>query len=194
MEDSTTDAKLAEVEQSERKRVVVSAGYFGIGIENSKTPMNLGTLWRSAYVYDAALLFTIARRYDKQCSDNVGATKHVPLQHFATVGEMYAALPYGCQLIGVELDDRATPLRRFTHPDRAIYLLGAEDHGLTKAARERCHSLIVLPGKSSVNVAVAGSIVMCHRVMQREREAALLRQSPENVQRQLPTAYAEAIA
>jgi tRNA G18 (ribose-2'-O)-methylase SpoU len=172
----------------------MAAGYFGIGIENSKTPMNLGTLWRSAYVYDAALLFTVARRYDRQCSDNVGAVKHVPLQHFATVEEMFSALPYSCQLVGVELDDRATPLRKFTHPDRAIYLLGAEDHGLTSAARKLCHQIVVLPGKASVNVAVAGSIVMCHRIMQREREAALLRQAPDNVRRQLPTAMAEALA
>lgn len=171
----------------------MSAGYFGIGIENSKTPMNVGTLWRSAYVFDAALLFTIARRYDKQCSDNIRAVNHVPLQHFATCEEFYSALPYGCRLIGVELSDDAIPLRKFQHPDKAIYLLGAEDHGLTNMARAMCHQLIVLPGKQSVNVAVAGSIVMCHRIMQREREESLMRHATMPVQRQMPRAYKQAL-
>jgi tRNA G18 (ribose-2'-O)-methylase SpoU len=152
------------------------SGYFGIGIENSKTPMNIGTLWRSAYVFDAAMLFTINRRYEKQCSDNIRAVNHLPLQHFATFEEFYSALPYSCQLVGVEIDPRAKILRKFCHPDRAIYLLGAEDNGLSKRALEKCHHVIQLPGKMSVNVAVAGSIVMCHRIMQREREETLWKQ------------------
>lgn len=165
--------------------VVMAAGYFGIGIENSKTPMNIGTLWRSAYMFDASLLFTIGRRYEKQASDNVGAAKHLPLMNFRVLEDFWNAIPHGCMVIGVELDEKAIPLRRFSHPDRCIYLLGAEDHGLTKAAREKCHRLVVLPGKASVNVAVAGSIVMCHRVMQRQREEALLAHAPDKIRHQL---------
>lgn len=167
--------------------------YFGIGIENGKTPENLGTLWRSAYVFDAALLFTVGgRRYSHQCSDTVKTPLKIPLQHFADIDVLFAALPFGCQLIGVELSDTATPLRQFHHPAQALYLLGAEDHGLTKEARKRCHKLVVLPGRMSVNVAVAGSIVMCHRVLQYEREAALLASATVAVQRQMPEACARA--
>jgi len=35
-------------------------------------------------------------------------------------------------LVCVELDERATPIQEFKHPQQAIYLLGAEDHGLTQ--------------------------------------------------------------
>ena len=160
-------------------------GFFGIGVEHSKSTQNIGTLWRTAYAFDAALLCTIGRRYDRQVTDTVKAPRHVPLQHFLTLEAFWAALPFGCQVVGIELDPRAKPLRAFHHPERAFYLLGAVDHGLTKDARARCHALVVLPGRHCLNVAVAGSIVLAHRVMQHERETALQRDACEKVQRQL---------
>ena len=38
-------------------------GYCGIGIENGKAEVNLGTLWRSAHIFGAVFLFTVGRRY-----------------------------------------------------------------------------------------------------------------------------------
>jgi tRNA G18 (ribose-2'-O)-methylase SpoU len=143
-------------------------GYFGIGIENGKSSANLGTLWRSAFAYDAALLFTIGERYHPQASDTTKTWRHVPFVNYETFDQFFAAMPYDCPLIGVELDHAARPLDGFTHPPRALYLLGAEDHGLSKAALAKCHSLVVLPGRYCLNVAVAGSIVMHHRYTQRE--------------------------
>jgi tRNA G18 (ribose-2'-O)-methylase SpoU len=148
-------------------------GYFGVGIENTKCAANIGTLWRSAFCFDAAFLFTIGRRYHKQASDTVQSWRHVPLYNFQTFDQFYESMPHDCQLVGVELDDRAAPLRRFHHPERCIYLLGAEDHGLSKEARQRCHKLVVLPGRYCLNVAVAGSVVLHHRHDQRESNHGL---------------------
>ena len=139
-------------------------GYFGIGIERSKTPINVGTLWRSAGILGASFIYTIGRRYPKQASDTIKSWRHIPYWNFETLDDLYEHLPYDCQLVGVELDERAKPLARFRHPERACYLLGAEDHGLTNEAMERCHSLVVLPGDYSLNVATAGSIVLYDRV------------------------------
>jgi len=136
-------------------------GYFGIGIEHGKSEANLGTLWRSAHSLGAAFVFTIGRRYQQQASDTTKAWRHLPLYHYATINDL--VLPYSCPLIGIELDAQAMPLARFWHPPRAIYLLGAEDVGLSKATRTRCHRLVQLPGAYCLNVAVAGSIVLYHR-------------------------------
>lgn len=140
-------------------------GYFGIGIENGKTQANLGTLWRSANLYDAAFLFTINKRYDKQCSDTMASHRHVPLYNYANFDDFYGNLPYDCQLVGVELIETSIPLTTFCHPERAVYLLGAEDHGLSKGAMEKCHHIIQIPAvkEFSMNVAVAGSVVMYDR-------------------------------
>jgi len=79
-------------------------------------------------------------------------------------GEFYANLPFDCRLVGVEITEDAVPLETYKHPERAVYLLGAEDHGITPETLKRCHDVIVLPGRFCLNVAVAGSIVMYDRL------------------------------
>jgi len=142
-----------------------SRGYFGIGIENAKTQVNMGTLWRSANLYNASFLFTIGKRYQKQCSDTMASHKHLPLYNHADFEAFYEHIPYDCQLVGVELAESAVSLPRFAHPERAIYLLGAEDNGLSKTALQKCHHLIQIPAckEFSMNVSVAGSIIMYDR-------------------------------
>lgn len=139
-------------------------GYFGIGIENTKTPANLGTLWRSAYCFGAAFLFTIHQRWPRQASDTCKAWRHVPLIEHGTFEEFRHGIPRDCVLVGIELDDKAKPLKSFQHPERAVYLLGAEDYGLSTEARKQCHVLIQIDSIKCLNVATAGSIVMWHRV------------------------------
>lgn len=137
-------------------------GFFAIGIEHGKTPQNLGTLWRTANLYDAAFVFTIGKRYaKKQSSDTMHTRLHTPMFHFGDVDDLVEHLPWSTPLVGVELDDTAIPLASYGHPVRACYLLGAEDHGLSRAALDRCHDLVVIESALpfSMNVAVAGSII-----------------------------------
>ena len=145
-------------------------GYFSIGIVNGKTEANLGTLWRAANLYDAAYIFTVGRRYKRQASDTPNTPRHTPLFEFDTIDDLVAHLPYSCPLIGVELDPRAVSLTDFKHPERACYLLGAEDHGLTIAQRDACHSLVQIPtpNPQSMNVSVAGSLVLHDRFLTRQ--------------------------
>jgi tRNA G18 (ribose-2'-O)-methylase SpoU len=144
-------------------------GFFGIGIENTKTGMNVGTLWRSAQIMGASFIFTIGQRYKLQASDTLKTPRNIPLYNHRTFGEFYEAMPYDCILVGVELDEKAAPIQKFSHPKRCIYLLGAEDNGLTNVALNACHQIIQLPGEFSMNVAVAGSIVMYDRIKQTEK-------------------------
>ncbi len=142
-------------------------GFCGIGIENGKTVHNLGTLWRSADILGASFVFTVGRRYRRQPSDTLKSWRHMPLYHYETLADFYAHLPYDCRLIGLELDERATAIGAFRHPERCIYLLGAEDNGLSREARDRCHSLLQLPGDRSLNVASAGTVVLYDRIAKR---------------------------
>jgi len=139
-------------------------GYFGIGILNGKTEANIGTLWRSAFIMGASFIFTIGKRYKNQSSDTVKTWKHIPLYHYETFDDFYKSIPYDSRIIGIEIDDKSVPINEFKHPERCVYLLGAEDNGLSKEAIDKCHELIVLPGEYCMNVAVAGSIVMYDRL------------------------------
>lgn len=140
-------------------------GFFAIGIQHNRTPANLGTLWRSAQMYDAAFIFTVGARYIRQASDTPKTPRHKPLFHYRDLDDLVEHLPHSCPLIGIELHPTAHPLSTFPHPERACYLLGAEDHGLTREAIERCHELVQIEGPKpqSLNVSVAGSLVMHDR-------------------------------
>lgn len=140
-------------------------GFAAVGVWHPKCEVNVGTLWRSAFLYDAAMIATVGRRYKRQSSDTVGTPNKVPLMHYSDVADLRAHLPWGCPLIGVELTDSATPLSKFWHPPSAFYLLGAEDHGLPDSVLAQCHQVIQIPTPRphSLNVAVAGSLVLHDR-------------------------------
>jgi len=71
--------------------------------------------------------------------------------------------PTGARLIGVEMGGQV--LSTFNHPQQAIYLLGAEDHGLPDRIIEQCNSIVSLEAINtlSYNVAIAGSLIMYDR-------------------------------
>ena len=143
-------------------------GFFGIGIQNGKTPENLGVLWRSAQNMGASFIFTIGNRYSKQACDTHKAVGAMPYFHYKTFEDFYMHLPKGAMLVGVELTENAQALEEFKHPRRCVYLLGAEDHGLSNSAIEKAHYLVKFRSKLSLNVSVAGSIVMYDRGMKTE--------------------------
>ena len=138
-------------------------GYCAIGVYRGKTEHNIGTLWRSAFILGAAYIFTVENKYKKQSSDVVRAWSRIPLFHHKTFDDLLNNIPHDCRLVGVEIDDKAQWLHEFEHPKRAIYLLGAEDTGLPEEVKEKCHFLIKLPGNTSLNVGVTGSIVLHDR-------------------------------
>ncbi len=139
-------------------------GFYGIGIYGGKTPINLGTLWRSAFLYDADFIFTIGARYPKQPSDTVKAYNHIPLWQFDDFVSFQKVMPKDSYLICVEQNEKSKKLNTFVHPERAIYILGAEDKGLPNEIIEG-HTVLEIPEAKqfSMNVAVAGSIILYDR-------------------------------
>lgn len=139
-------------------------GYFGIGCLNMKNNINYGTLFRTAQIFDADFVFVIGARFKQQASDTMKSWRHIPTFSYKDFATFNAHRPHDCKLIGIELIDSATPIRNFVHPKQACYLLGAEDNGLTKEAISKCQTIIYLPGEKSLNVSVAGSIVLFDRI------------------------------
>jgi tRNA G18 (ribose-2'-O)-methylase SpoU len=140
-------------------------GYWGIGCLNMKTETNYGTLFRTAQVFGADFIFLIGHRFKHMPTDTMASYRHMPLFQYKDFDDFNSHRPYDCRLIGIELTENAIPISGFSHPKSACYLLGAEDNGLSRAALDKCQSVIVLPGERSLNVAVAGSIVMYDRIL-----------------------------
>lgn len=152
----------------------MTAGFFGVAVYHPKTADNVGTLWRSAMSFHASMIATVGpRRYEYQSSDTCKTHNSMPLIKFHDIDDLIDHLPYGCELIGVELTDWSKPMATFTHPERAIYLLGAEDRGIPDDVLAKCHQVIRIqsPVTWSLNVAVAGSLVIYDRYAKQERLA-----------------------
>ena len=140
-------------------------GFFGVGVWRMRHAVNAGLLWRTAATYDAAFLAVVEGRYRPRAADTTNAPGSIPLVTYADVDDLVAHLPVGCRLVGVEQGERAVPLDRYTHPHSALYLLGGESDGLPDEVLDRCDEVVAVPSPRpwSLNVAVAGSIVLADR-------------------------------
>ena len=87
------------------------------------------------------------------------------LYHYENAADFFRHVPKGCPVVAVELLDRAVPLQEYRHPERCIYLLGAEDAGISDDVIDRCSDVVKIIGAHCYNVAVAGSIVMYDRTV-----------------------------
>lgn len=146
------------------KNIEDDFGFFGIGILNNTDEINIGTLWRSAYILGASFIYTVGKKYKLEGSDVTKAWTKIPLYHYKTFGELKDNLPFSTQLIAVEMGKEAVPLGDYVHPHRAVYLLGNEISGLPDNIVKQCQAVVKLPGEYSLNVAVTGSIVLYDRI------------------------------
>ena len=139
-------------------------GYFGIGAERISKPLNLGNLIRSAHAFGASFVFTIGAHPKALdfSSDTSKTLSWIPYYHWETIGDM--CLPADCRLVGIELMDESEDLPSFRHPGKAAYVLGPELGALSPALIERCDHLVRIPTQFSINVAMAGAIIMYDRV------------------------------
>lgn len=135
------------------------------GGDLSKNSINIGTLWRTANIFNADYIFTVGRRYKGQASDTMKTPRCIPLFHYLTFDDFKKNLPLGCLLIAIEMKPKAVWLKDFIHPKQACYLLGAEDTGIPDEILKQCHKVVQLGGEYCMNVSTAGSIVIYDRVM-----------------------------
>lgn len=139
-------------------------GFYGIGLLNNTSGLNIGTLWRSAYILGASFIFTVDKKYKNQPSDVTSSWTKIPLYHYNNIEELKNNLPFSTKLVGVEIADNSQLISQYQHPERAVYLLGNEQIGLPNSVLSMCHDIIQIPGFYSLNVAAAGSIVAYDRV------------------------------
>src|SRR5260370_7238251 len=147
-------------------------GYFGVGVEGISKAMNVGTLFRTAHAFGAAFVFTLNAQYDSRegfLSDTSATRRSVPTYNFAD-REAFR-LPHGCRLVGVEITDTAIELPSFRHPRQAAYILGAEREGLSADVQSLCDYVVKIPTRFSVNLGVAGALIMYDRLLSPGRHA-----------------------
>ena len=141
-------------------------GYFGIGVEGISKSMNAGAVLRTGHAFGADFAFFVHSNINKEeinLSDTSKTENNIPTYIFENVQKMI--LPRGCKLVGIEITDQAFSLPSFRHPRLAAYILGSERFGLSNKVIDKCDFIIKIPTKFSINLALAGGIVMYDRMI-----------------------------
>jgi tRNA G18 (ribose-2'-O)-methylase SpoU len=147
-------------------------GYFGIGVEGISKPMNLGAVTRTAHAFRASFVFTVSPAVPTRkvnLADTSRSAANLPFYAFESAEDLL--LPKGCALVGVEITEDAIELPSFHHPRCAAYVLGPERGILSEAMLERCDFTVKIPMKFSINVGLAGALVMYDRLITHGRFA-----------------------
>lgn len=146
---------------------VTNRGFCAIGLVQPKTSINVGSVLRAAYCFDAAFVAHTGQRYTKAPTDTFNVSKHRPLFH---AEDIFSLCPQDCEPVAVDLVPDAIPLDKFRHLPRAFYIFGPEDGTLGKTVVSRCARSIVIPSRSCLNLAAAVNVVLYDRVAKLRRE------------------------
>jgi tRNA G18 (ribose-2'-O)-methylase SpoU len=147
-------------------------GYAALGVEGVSKMRNAGAVIRTAHAFSASFAFLVGSKFSRAeviQSDTSKAVEQLPFYQFDSADEL--RLPHGCQLVGIELTENAHLLPSFRHPRMAAYVLGSERMGLSDAMLSRCDHVIQIPTRFSLNLAVAGALVLYDRLQTMERFA-----------------------
>ena len=140
-------------------------GYSALGVEGVSKARNAGAVIRTAHAFGAAFAFLVGgsmgRREIAQ-TDTSKSVEQFPLYKYDRIQDF--ALPDNCQLVGVEIATDAHDLPSFRHPRAAAYVLGAERTGLSDEMLSLCDHVVKIPTRFSLNLAVAGALVLYDRL------------------------------
>lgn len=145
-------------------------GYCGIGLDNPKYEVNVGSALRAAGVYGASFVATTGKRYSLSGTDTMKHYRHLPL--FQTLN-LHDVIPFDCVPVAVDIIEGAIPLPEYKHPERAFYIFGAEDATLGKRVTDWCRDTIYIPTNGCMNLAATVNVVLYDRLMKQINEGKI---------------------
>jgi tRNA(Leu) C34 or U34 (ribose-2'-O)-methylase TrmL len=136
-------------------------GYCGIGLDNPKQDVNVGSALRAAGIYGAAFVAATGQRFKRSKTDTMSHYRHLPLIRPENLKDV---IPFDCVPVAVDLIEGAIPLPEYEHPERAFYIFGAEDNTLGQRITEWCRDTIYVPTEGCMNLAAAVNVILYDRL------------------------------
>jgi 23S rRNA (guanosine2251-2'-O)-methyltransferase len=157
-----------------------SSPSFFLALDGVEDPHNLGALLRSADGSGVDGVILPERRSAPisgvVAKTSAGASEHVPIARVTNITRTLEQLKKANVWI-VGLDERGTPdYTDFDFNRDCCLVLGAEGSGLHDLVKKTCDYLLRIPmagSVSSLNVSVAGAVVMYEALRQRNKPAAI---------------------
>jgi tRNA G18 (ribose-2'-O)-methylase SpoU len=136
---------------------------YAVAIDNPDKEMNIGNLMRTAHSFLCGEIVLIgSARYDSAGSH--GVERFERIRHFREIEEFERWVPEsGYEPVAVEIHPEAVRLDRFEFPERPLFLLGNELHGLDERLLAGCRRKVTIPQFGLVpclNVNISCSLVL----------------------------------
>ncbi len=140
-----------------------SEHFLGVAVDSPKHDKNTSVLFRTGCATGITNFHAIVgpMTYEdyRDCPADVAKSwLSVPTLRYDDFDDLFRHMPMACNLVGVELCERAEPLETFVWPKRSLILLGGETDGLSAKAMKSCRYMIRLPGAVSMNLSACASI------------------------------------
>ena len=149
---------------------------FLLMLDSVQDPQNFGTLLRTAEAVGVHGIVIAERRAvgvtAAVVKSSAGAVNHLKIARVTNLARTIETLKReNVWIVGIENVPEAKEYTRMDYKMPIALVLGSESEGLSRLVREKCDFLVKLPmwGKvGSLNVAVAGSIILYAAKVQRE--------------------------
>lgn len=175
---------LLRMPEDDLARIPVGPGLLAAVMDRPTNPGNLGTLIRSCDAFGLAGLVVTGHGVDVYDPATITASRGslfaLPVVQAESHADVLAWVESAratigrCDLVGAdEQGDTDLAAHDFSVP--TVLVLGNETHGLSRAWREACDARVRIPmagSASSLNVSVAGSIVLYEATRQRRAARA----------------------
>lgn len=136
-------------------------GFCGIGLENPKTDINVGSVMRAAGIYNASFVAATGGRFKKAQTDTMKHYRHLPLFRPSTLRDV---IPLDCVPVAVDKIEGAIPLPEYEHPERVFYIFGPEDGTLGRRITSWCRDVVYVPMNGCMNLAASVNVVLYDRM------------------------------
>lgn len=145
-------------------------GYASVGLVSPKSGENLGGVLRAVGCYGAQLVAVQGQRFKPYRTDTQSAWKHIPLLE---TDDLLSVVPFGCEVVGIEIVDGSRSLESFSHPERAFYIFGPEDGSIPASILKQCEHVVSIPTRFCMNLAATANVVLYDRLAKQIRNKAM---------------------
>jgi len=144
-----------------------------IGLEDPKSPDNVGSVLRAAANYRVEHVFYTGVRYSRALERRVRAmdmgrkvSRDLPI---SSTENLLDAAGEEMTIVCIELVENAIPLPAYQHPDNALYIFGPEDGSLSQEMIEQADDVVYIPTVGSMNLAATVNVVLYDRAAKSEQ-------------------------
>lgn len=146
------------------------SGFAAIALVNPKKSANVGGVMRAAHCFRASLVILAGSRpsfyLNRIPADTTKTWTHIPILQ---VDDLISVVPFGADLVAVEIVEGAKQLHTFTHPKRGYYIFGPEDGSIPKDILEECTHKVQIDTRHCMNLAATVNVVLYDRLAKEMR-------------------------